>query len=131
MPVGTLVSEEAKRFGRHTTVVVITPSTSEDWVGSLQFISERGVKVAAILIEARHLRRRGQARCMVFGALAAADVYTYMVKKSDDLITSLALGVESRRTCAPEANAMRQASWEEMWKGRETPDTEAKRHGRA
>ena len=46
-----LVNEEAKRFGRHTTVVVITPSTSEDWVGSLQFIAERGVKVGAVLLE--------------------------------------------------------------------------------
>ena len=44
VPVGTLISEEAKRFGRHTTVVVITPSTSEDWVGSLQFIAEQGVQ---------------------------------------------------------------------------------------
>ena len=36
VPLGALVNAEAKRFGRHTTVVVITPSTSEEWVGSLQ-----------------------------------------------------------------------------------------------
>jgi uncharacterized protein (DUF58 family) len=94
VPVGKLVSEEAKRFGRHTTVVVITPSTNEDWVASLQFISERGVKVAAILIEADTFGGE-DGSLMVFGALAAAEVYTYMVKKSDDLITSLALGVEA------------------------------------
>jgi hypothetical protein len=29
---------------------------------------------------------------MVFGALAASDIYTYLVRRSDDLITSLALG---------------------------------------
>ena len=28
LPIGTLVQEESKRFGRHTTVVVITPSTA-------------------------------------------------------------------------------------------------------
>ena len=99
MPVGRLISEEAKRFGRHTTVVVITPSTNEEWVASLQFISERGVKVAAILIEADTFGGE-EGSLLVFGALAAAEVYTYMVKMSDDLITSLALGVEAGEPAA-------------------------------
>jgi uncharacterized protein (DUF58 family) len=91
--IGTLVSEEAKRFGRHTTVVVITPSTSEDWVGSLQFIAEQGVKVAAVLIEPSTFGG-SENSLMVFGALAASDVYTYLVRNDDDLITSLAMGIE-------------------------------------
>ena len=32
VPLGDLLSNEARRFGRHTTVVVITPSTDEAWV---------------------------------------------------------------------------------------------------
>ncbi len=95
VPVGTLVSQEAKRFGRHTTVVVITPSTSEEWVGSLQFISQRGVKVAAVLLEPSTFGG-GENSLLVFGALAAAEIYTYLVKNSDDIITSLALGPEPR-----------------------------------
>jgi uncharacterized protein (DUF58 family) len=91
--IGTLVSEESKRFGRHTTVVVITPSTSEDWVGSLQFIAEQGVKVAAVLIEPSTFGG-SENSLMVFGALAASDVYTYLVRNEDDLITSLAMGIE-------------------------------------
>ncbi len=91
--VGALINEEAKRFGRHTTVVVITPSTSEDWVEALQFVSERGVKVAAILLEPSTFGGE-QNSLMVFGALAASDVYTYMVKHADDLVTSLATGAE-------------------------------------
>ena len=80
VPIGTLISEEAKRFGRHTTVVVITPSTNEDWVGSLQFIAERGVKVAAVLLEPSTFGGKENS-LMVFGALAASDVYTYLVKQ--------------------------------------------------
>jgi uncharacterized protein (DUF58 family) len=91
VPVGTLISEESKRFGRHTTVVVITPSTSEDWVGALQFIAERGVKVASVLLEPSTFGGNENS-LMVFGALAASDIYTYLVRRSDDLITSLALG---------------------------------------
>jgi uncharacterized protein (DUF58 family) len=93
VPVGTLITEEAKRFGRHTTLVVITPSTREDWIGTLQFVSERGVKVAAILLEASTFGAKDNS-LMVFGALAASDIYTYLVRKSDDLITSLSLGYE-------------------------------------
>lgn len=99
VPVAKLISEEAKRFGRHTTVVVITPSTSDEWVSSLGFISERGVKVAAVLLEADTFGGE-EGSLVVFGALAAAEVYTYMVKKSDDLITSLALGVEAGEPAA-------------------------------
>ena len=97
LPLATLVTQEGKRFGRHTTVVVITPSTSEDWVGSLQFLAERGVKVAAVLLEPSTFGGSENA-LMVFGALAASDVYTYLVRRSDDLISALALGLE-----APEA----------------------------
>jgi len=91
VPIGTLVSEEAKRFGRHTTVVVITPSTSEDWVASLQFIAERGVKVATVLLEPSTFGGTENS-LMVFGALAASEIYSYVVKASDNLTTSLAQG---------------------------------------
>ena len=92
--VGTLISEESKLFGRHTTVVVITPSTSEDWVSSLQFISERGVKVAAILLEPSTYGSDKDS-LMVFGALASSDIYTYMVKRTEDLTSSLSLGSDA------------------------------------
>jgi uncharacterized protein (DUF58 family) len=94
LPIGTLVQEESKRFGRHTTVVVITPSTKEDWVSSLQFIAEQGVKVGAVLLDAETFGG-SESSLMAFGALAASDVYTYLVRNSDDLITSLAMGSES------------------------------------
>jgi uncharacterized protein (DUF58 family) len=93
VPLSTLISEESKRFGRHTTLVVITPSTSEDWVGTLQFVAERGVKVAAVLLEPSTFGGNENS-LMVFGALAASDVYTYLVKRSDDLISALTLGME-------------------------------------
>jgi uncharacterized protein (DUF58 family) len=94
LPIGTLVQEESKRFGRHTTVVVITPSTREDWVSSLQFIAEQGVKVGAVLLDAETFGGKDSS-LLVFGTLAASDVYTYLVRRSDDLITSLAMGSES------------------------------------
>jgi uncharacterized protein (DUF58 family) len=93
VPIGALVNAESKRFGRHTTVVVITPSTSEEWVGSLQFIAERGVKVAAVLLEPSTFGGTDNS-LMVFGALAASDVYTYLVRQSDDLMSTFSMGME-------------------------------------
>ena len=93
VPVSTLVTQEGKRFGRHTTVIVITPSTSEDWVASLQFLSQRGVKVAAVLLEPSTFGGQENS-LMVFGVLAAAEIFTYLVKYADDMTTSLALGTE-------------------------------------
>lgn len=93
VPLGALVNEEAKRFGRHTTVVVITPSTSEEWVGALQFLGERGVKVAAVLLEPSTFGGEENS-LMVFGALAASDIYTYLVRRSDDLMDAFATGLE-------------------------------------
>jgi uncharacterized protein (DUF58 family) len=93
VPLSMLISQESKRFGRHTTLVVITPSTSEDWVGSLRFLQERGVKVAAVLMEPSTFGGAENA-LMVFGALAASDVYTYLVRQTDDLFSALALGIE-------------------------------------
>lgn len=62
-------------------------------MGTLQFVAERGVKVAAVLLEPSTFGGKDNS-LMVFGALAASEVYTYMVKRSDDLIAALALGME-------------------------------------
>ncbi|HUS82544.1 MAG TPA: DUF58 domain-containing protein [Dehalococcoidia bacterium] len=83
-----LLSEEGKRFGRHSTVVVITPSTQEDWVLGLQVAAERGAKLAAVLIEPNTFGG-GRDSLVVFGALTAAGIHTSVVKRSGDIGTAL------------------------------------------
>jgi uncharacterized protein (DUF58 family) len=95
-PLADLLAAESRRFGRHTTVVAITPSTSEDWVLGLQSLAQRGVKVAAILLEPSTFGSADNS-LLVFGALAAGDVYTYLVKRSDDLVQALGSGMDSRQ----------------------------------
>jgi uncharacterized protein (DUF58 family) len=93
VPLGDLLSNEARRFGRHTTVVVITPSTDERWVAGLGALQQRGVKVAAILLEPGTFG--GEAGVLdTFASLAANDVFTYIVKQSDDIAATLASGAE-------------------------------------
>jgi uncharacterized protein (DUF58 family) len=97
-----LLWREGKRFGRHTTVLVVTPSTDEGWVEALQSLTQRGVKVAAVLLESSTFVEGGgpvegddRGSLLVFGALAASDIYTYLVKRSDDLAQALATAIET------------------------------------
>lgn len=93
-PLGDILANEARRFGRHTTVVVITPSTDEAWVAGLGALQQRGVKVAAILLEPSTFG--GQESALgIFASLASNDVFTYIVKRADDIGAALATSAES------------------------------------
>ncbi len=91
VPLGAMITSEARRFGRHTTVVVITPSTDEAWPAALAMLQSRGVKVAAIVLEPSTFGG-ATSSLGVFASLAAGDVFSYMVKHDDDL--RHALGAE-------------------------------------
>jgi uncharacterized protein (DUF58 family) len=100
VPIGDLLNVEGKRFGRHTTLVVVTPSVDEAWVLSLLQLTQRGVKVAVVLLEASTFGGRSNA-LMVVSALAAADIWTYLVKRGDNLSSSLSpAGEESAEIAA-------------------------------
>jgi uncharacterized protein (DUF58 family) len=88
VPLTDLLSNESRHFGRHTTIVAVTPSTDESWVASLAMLQARGVKAAAIVLEPKTFGG-GDSALGVFASLAASDVFSYMVKHADDLQTAL------------------------------------------
>jgi len=94
VPIGDLINVEGRHFGRHTTLVIITPSTEQDWVMNLLALTQRGVKVAVVLLEASTFGGRSNS-LMVVSSLAAADIWTYFVKQGDDLSNTLAPIAES------------------------------------
>lgn len=47
-----LLAAEERVFGRNTTVVVITPSTSEVWMMPLRDLGRRGVRTMAVVLDA-------------------------------------------------------------------------------
>ena len=102
VPLSALLLEEARRFGRHTTVVAVTPSTDESWALALMSLAARGVPVAAVLLEAETFATAGGdgagSSLDVYGTLAAGGVYTYTVKRREDLVRALATG---RAAAAP------------------------------
>ena len=104
VPIGDLLSNEARRFGRHTTVVVVTPSADEAWVAGLGALQGRGVKVAAILLEPSTFGGSSSA-LEIFASLASTDVFTYIIKRSDDLTSALAAGAAAEAEQAAEGRS--------------------------
>ncbi len=94
VPIADLLNHEGHRLGRHTTLVTITPSTEESWVVSLQMLAGRGVKLAAVLLEPRTFGG-ADSSLFVYGALAASDIFTYLVKRTDDLGKALGAAAEA------------------------------------
>src|SRR5438874_4942479 len=50
-PLSDVLQAEGRRFGRHTTAIVVTPSPEEDWVLSLQHLVQTGTRASAVLLE--------------------------------------------------------------------------------
>ena len=94
IPLADLLLEESRHFGRHTTVVAITPSTAEGWPLALMSLAARGVKVAAVLLEAETFGASSSS-LETYGTLTAGGIYTYTVKRNDDLLRALAVGTGS------------------------------------
>lgn len=90
VPLKNLIAEESRRFGRHTTVVVVTPSTDNEWVFTLGHLSARGVKVASVLLEASSYGPAADS-FDVYESLLAAGVFTYKITYGEDLVQALSI----------------------------------------
>lgn len=86
-----LLLAEAGRFGRHSTVLLVTPSTDETIVQALIGLVSRGVKVVAVIVEPSTFGAAESALLLV-GGLAAIGVPTYLVKRGEDIGRALASG---------------------------------------
>ncbi len=83
-----LLVAEAARFGRHSTMIVITPSVDDRIARALMGLVARGVKVVMIIIEPSTFGSSESAILLV-SALAAIAVPTYLVKRGEDIGRSL------------------------------------------
>lgn len=88
VPLGNVLLEEQRRFGRHTTLVVITSSVDDEWLTAAQTLSQRGVRMAAVLIDPSTFAERSSS-LLLYSQLTASDIMTYVVSKGDDLSAAL------------------------------------------
>ncbi|MDZ7727672.1 MAG: DUF58 domain-containing protein [Dehalococcoidia bacterium] len=83
-PLANLLTEEARRFGRHTTLIVVTPSSENRWLTAVQALAQRGVRLAVVLVDAGSFGGK-TSPLMLYGELTASNILTYVVRKGDDL----------------------------------------------
>lgn len=93
LPLAELLVAEGRRFGRHSSLIVVTPSTDEAWVAALAEIVGRRVRASAILVEPETFGPAPPSLLTVSG-LVAAGIPAHLVKYGDDIAAALA-GVQA------------------------------------
>jgi uncharacterized protein (DUF58 family) len=85
-----VITAESGRFGRTSTLIVITSSTHEAWVPALEAVVARGVRVAVILLEPATF---GVPSSVLFAvsSLAGFGIPTFLVKQGDDIARALSI----------------------------------------
>jgi uncharacterized protein (DUF58 family) len=86
-----VLQDEERRFGRHTTLIVITPSVDEEWVAAMQALVQRSARAAVALIDPSSFGSADNA-LLPFSTLVASDILTYLVRCGDDLSPALGPG---------------------------------------
>ena len=75
-------------LSRHTTLVVVTPSPSEQWVVALGTLAHRNVRLAAVLVDGATFGGEKSPRDLL-PALAELGTPAYLVGKGDNLTKAL------------------------------------------
>lgn len=84
VPLESVLETEARRFGRHTTIIVITPSLSEGWVFALGALGHQGARTASVILDPATFAAEDRGP-LPGRALAAAGVTSYVVSCGDDI----------------------------------------------
>jgi len=96
VPLGEMLISEGVRFGRRTTVFVITPSTDGVWVPALRSFMELGVRSVGLLVDASTFGGVAPPQDLLVSLLAAG-IPAYVFRRGDNLADVLiggeALGI--------------------------------------
>jgi len=92
-----LLVAEQRRFSRTDTLVVVTASREDGWVSLMRSQRLRGVHGQSVLLDASTFGRGIPGSLGILGALAAARISTYVVKRGDSIQRSLAAPVVGAR----------------------------------
>ncbi|HEV2108322.1 MAG TPA: DUF58 domain-containing protein [Thermomicrobiales bacterium] len=96
MPLAERLAIEASRFGRESSLVVITPSVDDTWVKPLAEFAARGVRATVALIE-QNTFGPAPSSLMVVSALAAMEIPVQLVKYGESVGHALTTGTADAR----------------------------------
>lgn len=82
-PIADVLANEARTFGRNTTLILITPSLDEEWLASVQEIIQHGTRVAVVFVDPEGFG--GESSEQMIGTLTATGILTYVVREGSDI----------------------------------------------
>jgi uncharacterized protein (DUF58 family) len=97
IPISDVIHAESHLFPRGTTIIVVTPTSQEDWALSARQLARHGLRVVTVLVNPASF---GGYRSSdgVFTMLQANGMVAYMVNSGDDLTAVLSQsGKQSRK----------------------------------
>jgi len=83
-----VLSAESHEFTRHTTLVVVTPTTTLRWIEALRELQHRGVGSLVVLVEPSTFGAAGSSLGVV-SALAAHHIPSRLIKEGDNVAAAL------------------------------------------
>jgi uncharacterized protein (DUF58 family) len=87
-PLAEVLVAEARRFTRHSTLIVITSSTDESWVRMMAEITGKRVRSAAIFVEPETFGH-APSSLLIVSNLLASGISTHLIKYGDDISRAL------------------------------------------
>lgn len=88
IPLAEILAAEGTHLRRNTTAIVITPTDQKDWIAAAQAVSQRGVRLVAVLMESRSFGQLYSNEKLV-PELSMSGISTYLVREGDDLSQAL------------------------------------------
>lgn len=93
VPVSDVLQAESHLFPRGTTIIVITPTTRENWPTAARQLARRGLRVVTVLINPESFGGSRSAD-RVYTLLQASGMVVYRINEGDDLTAVLSQSVK-------------------------------------
>lgn len=91
VPISDVVEAESHLLPRGSTVIVVTPTTSQNWVASARQQMRRGIRLVTVLVNPASFGGP-RANADIYQLLQATGVSTYQVNNGDDMAAVLSSG---------------------------------------
>ena len=91
VPLQDMINAELHLFPRGTTLIVVTPTTSEKWATSARQLVRRGLRVVSVLVNPASFGSRHSSETLA-GLLTANNLVSNVINNGDDLTAALSRG---------------------------------------
>jgi len=90
IPLAEVLAAETLRFSRNITLIIVTASTTPEWVGVAHHLVSRGVRVTAVLIDSNSFDNDYDSSMAVEIELTASHIPHFVVREGNPLEQALA-----------------------------------------